>query len=92
MSNLVTVVLILVNTVVICGVLPLMFFLNNRKTSDMQLELLSVIASAKDQYIVSHENHVAALSSLLYEYIPKEIRKKVNKRKLIKTSKRKSSA
>ena len=80
------ILIIITNALVVGGLFFTMFKFFNNRISAQQLELLSVIVNAKDQYIVSHEEHAAVLSSLLYDHLPKETKKKVNKKRLIKAA------
>ena len=80
-------ILIIITNALVVGVLFfIMFRFFNNRISEQQLELLSVLVNAKDQYIVSHEEHAAVLSSLLYDHLPRATQKKVNKKRLIKAA------
>jgi HD-GYP domain-containing protein (c-di-GMP phosphodiesterase class II) len=65
----------------------IMFQFFNRRISGNQLELLSILVSTKDSYIYGHQEHCAAIANLFYDYIPKELQRKINRKRLIKASK-----
>ena len=79
--------LVISNAIIVILIFLAMLKFFDYRANERQLELLSVLTNAKDQYIVSHQDHVAVLASLFYEHLPKEIKRVINKRKLIRAAK-----
>ena len=78
----------LISNVILVGIAFLvMFKFFNTRFGEQQLELLSVLISTKSHYVYGHQEHVAAIVNIFYYYLPKEIRKKVNRKKLVKAAK-----
>jgi HD-GYP domain-containing protein (c-di-GMP phosphodiesterase class II) len=48
---------------------------------------LSVLIGAKDGYTYGHQEHCAAIANVFYKNLPNHLRKKVNRRRLIKAAK-----
>lgn len=56
------------------------------KMNDHQLKILTAVTNAKDQYTVSHSEHVAVVCGLIFDQLPKTLQKKINKNRLIKAA------
>ena len=65
-----------INAATVAFIFFMMFLYFHRYSDKRQLELLAVITNAKDPYILSHQDHVSVLSLLLYNHLPKELKKK----------------
>ena len=57
-----------------------------KQMAEQQLELLSVLVGTKDGYTYGHQEHCAAIANVFYKNLPKEIRKKINRKRLVKAA------
>jgi HD-GYP domain-containing protein (c-di-GMP phosphodiesterase class II) len=57
-----------------------------KRIRETQLEVLSMLMGVKDLYSASHSEHVEGLCELFWDYIPKDLRKDMSKKALLKAA------
>ena len=76
-----------INILSIAVVVFIMLSIFNNIIKEQQLELLSALTAAKDDYTYGHELHTEALVRLFWKHLPKEIKCRIKKKILFRAAK-----
>ena len=63
-----------------------MLKIGKKVITQQQLDLLLELTNLKDRYTVSHSEHVMYMSALIYDNLDNDLKRKVNKKKLMKAA------